>query len=695
MTGVAIGVGVAGAAVAAGTSLANASSAKKGAANATQAQQQATDQSIQLGAEGTKQANAALLQNYLSAQGVLGANNQQNINFLSPYANAGAAANNQIMAGIAPGGGEIAPTAAQGSDPQTVAQWNNQLQQLQAQAAEAQRGADAIMQNLQAMGASYPPDKLQQAQQQYNQALQQVQQIQPQIQQLTQQIQVAQQTPYVAANPGRAATPAGGGNLIRNFTAADYSSSPLAGGTPGSPGTYYNATSFAGAGNANISPQQIQQWFAQNPGASDAQIIAEMQKNGISAQQIAQATGTPIDQVNQRISSVIDPSTVKAGTPGAAPPDLTKNFDTNAYLGAAGMTQADLIKQFNTDAYLKKAGLTTADLIKPFDEKNFLKQGGRNLGDLTRKYDPNAFLKQGGMNQGDLFRSFTMNDYQADPGYAFRLAQGNEGINNAAASQGNLLSGATLKAIADYNSGAASQEYGNAYNRFTTTQGIAQNALNSDYNRYAGDQANLGNQLNAAQSRYASGQGVAQAGLNSAIGAYQSGQGIAQAGLNQANNFYNLDRQNASNLYQQIYGNYVNDQNNQFNKLMQVSQQGQNAANNQASLNQGYGSNLVNAGNMYYGGVANNINNLTNSTQNAVTNQGNANAAGIYAATNAGINSNTQIANGLMQGIGTGLYGYGQVQNPQPVTNNYNNLNPNWSINNSASGWGNLYGSPR
>lgn len=78
--------------------------------------------------------------------------------------------------------------------------------------------------------------------------------------------------------------------------------------------------------------------------------------------------------------------------------------------------------------------------------------------------DPNA------EGFGDLSRSFTLADYQADPGYQFRLQQGEQGIKRAAAARGGQYSGATLKALANFNSGLASQEYGNAYSRFNTDQ---------------------------------------------------------------------------------------------------------------------------------------------------------------------------------------------------------------------------------
>ena len=65
---------------------------------------------------------------------------------------------------------------------------------------------------------------------------------------------------------------------------------------------------------------------------------------------------------------------------------------------------------------------------------------------------------------------FGMKDFEADPGYAFRLKEGMRGLENSAAARGLLSSGSTLKGITDYGQGMASQEYGNAYNRYQTNR---------------------------------------------------------------------------------------------------------------------------------------------------------------------------------------------------------------------------------
>ncbi len=58
-----------------------------------------------------------------------------------------------------------------------------------------------------------------------------------------------------------------------------------------------------------------------------------------------------------------------------------------------------------------------------------------------------------------------------DPGYQWRLQQGAQGVMNTAAAGSGSLSGPALKALMEYNQGAASQEYSAAFNRFNTQQG--------------------------------------------------------------------------------------------------------------------------------------------------------------------------------------------------------------------------------
>lgn len=108
---------------------------------------------------------------------------------------------------------------------------------------------------------------------------------------------------------------------------------------------------------------------------------------------------------------------------------------------------------------------------------------------------------------GRYAKDFTMADYQADPGYGFRLDEGMKALERSAAARGGLLSGATLRGAQRFGQDLASQEYQNAFNRY---------------------QVNRANQLNPLQSLYGAGQTSANT-LTTAAG--QTGQGVAGAQL--------------------------------------------------------------------------------------------------------------------------------------------------------------------
>ena len=80
---------------------------------------------------------------------------------------------------------------------------------------------------------------------------------------------------------------------------------------------------------------------------------------------------------------------------------------------------------------------------------------------------------------------FGAGDYQADPGYAFRLAEGRKALASKARARGGLVSGQTLKGMQDYAQESASQEFQNAYNRAYTGYGTDVARENQLYNRQA------------------------------------------------------------------------------------------------------------------------------------------------------------------------------------------------------------------
>lgn len=78
---------------------------------------------------------------------------------------------------------------------------------------------------------------------------------------------------------------------------------------------------------------------------------------------------------------------------------------------------------------------------------------------------------------------------QNDPGYKFRLAQGEGALENSAAANGSLLSGNTLEAQQKFGQNYASNEYSNVYSRamqdFNSRYGIFENNQTNTFNRLA------------------------------------------------------------------------------------------------------------------------------------------------------------------------------------------------------------------
>jgi hypothetical protein len=68
-------------------------------------------------------------------------------------------------------------------------------------------------------------------------------------------------------------------------------------------------------------------------------------------------------------------------------------------------------------------------------------------------------------SKATLLKNFSNEDFVKDPGYEFRMAEGEKGIQRQLAKMGGFNSGAALKAIDRYNQDYASNEFSNAYNR--------------------------------------------------------------------------------------------------------------------------------------------------------------------------------------------------------------------------------------
>lgn len=135
------------------------------------------------------------------------------------------------------------------------------------------------------------------------------------------------------------------------------------------------------------------------------------------------------------------------------------------------------------------------------------------------------------------YTPFNYNSMTADPGYAFRLSEGQKALDRQAAARGGLISGGALKAATRYGQDMGSQEYQNAFNRYQTER----QAKLAPLQTLAGYGQSATNAANTNTANYGStvGQGITNIGNVQAAGGM--GQANALAGgvsqyLNYANN---------------------------------------------------------------------------------------------------------------------------------------------------------------
>jgi hypothetical protein len=140
------------------------------------------------------------------------------------------------------------------------------------------------------------------------------------------------------------------------------------------------------------------------------------------------------------------------------------------------------------------------------------------------------------------YTPFGMSQFQADPGYAFRMSEGMKGLERSAAARGGLLSGGTLKGIQRFGQDLGSQEYQNAFNRYQTERNARLNPLQS----LAGVGQTSTNQLGAAGQSMASGVGEAiGAGAQARASGYMGMANAIGGGVGQYMNYQQNQANNA------------------------------------------------------------------------------------------------------------------------------------------------------
>jgi hypothetical protein len=234
--------------------------------------------------------------------------------------------------------------------------------------------------------------------------------------------------------------------------------------------------------------------------------------------------------------------------PGGVPPVIPTNLASLATplaIAATALTGADAAKSA-AQTQADSAREANALLYKMYQEQKGLQEPFRGAG-ITAQ---NRLLDLLGLSQnkgaegfGKYGRDFNMSDFTADPGYAFRLAEGQKTLERNAAARGGLISGGALKAATRYGQDMGSQEYQSAFNRYQTNRANQLNPLGSlltSGQAAASNQAaaagNYGTQaggnITGAGAATAAGQVGSTNALTNALSSYlnySSGQNLADA----------------------------------------------------------------------------------------------------------------------------------------------------------------------
>ena len=266
---------------------------------------------------------------------------------------------------------------------------------------------------------------------------------------------------------------------------------------------------------------------------------------------------TPVNTVynNQPITPGYDPNSIINQLIGGFGGFYTGQQAGNAASTAAGQEQQAIQQAIN------QAGNIYGKNAANFGP--YIQAGQGAAGQLAAGIGP----------QGALGRQFTMTDFHQDPAYQWNVQNALNQIGQSNAVRGGALSGGAQKGMADYALQQGSNEYQNAYNRFTQNQqqnynqlaglsGMGLNATSGAGNLGMANSQLMGNllaQLGASRAAGTVGQSTAQ------------NQGLAQllAGLTGAgsNGLWNQLGQAGSSAYNWLTGdnftptslaNYIN-----------------------------------------------------------------------------------------------------------------------------------------
>jgi len=192
-------------------------------------------------------------------------------------------------------------------------------------------------------------------------------------------------------------------------------------------------------------------------------------------------------------------------------------------------------KAANTQAEAAERSAETVSAASRYASDLQQKQYEENVGRQKPFYDVgvNALPE---LVQASKYTPFGLDQFQADPGYAFRLSEGQKALERSAAARGGLISGGALKAATRFGQEMGSQEYTNAFNRYQAERQARLGPLQS----LTGMGQSTAQQLGAAGAQNASAiGGYGMAGANATAEGYMGAANARASGYMGAYNALN------------------------------------------------------------------------------------------------------------------------------------------------------------
>ena len=207
----------------------------------------------------------------------------------------------------------------------------------------------------------------------------------------------------------------------------------------------------------------------------------------------------------------------------------TTAISTGANIYLSGKAASAQKKAAELQAQTAKDTLTSQQAIAA----PYTTAGAYGVNELARQLGVAGDSSSAGY--GSLMKDYDPSTFAADPGYGFRMAEGQKALERSAAARGGLLSGSAMKGTLNYAQGLASQEYQNAFNRYTAQRDTRYNMLRGLTDVGAGAAGSMVGAAGTAGANTATAQG--NAGAAQASG-YVGAANAVTGGLSNISSYY-------------------------------------------------------------------------------------------------------------------------------------------------------------